>query len=97
MLTRVVEKAIAFERPFHVAACDVALPAGSYVLETEEEEILGLSFVAYRRVGMRLTWSGEAGRDAPLRSVRVSSEEIEAAVLGDRSLLERRAARPWRV
>lgn len=39
-----------FRRPFHIGWTDHALPAGSYEVVTEEEQLEAISFVAYRRL-----------------------------------------------
>jgi hypothetical protein len=39
-----------FRRPFRLRGWSEAQPAGTYVVETEEEPIEGLSFAAFRRV-----------------------------------------------
>jgi hypothetical protein len=46
---RTSETTITFRHPFVLAALDRAQPAGSYRVVIEEEEIPGLSFVAFRR------------------------------------------------
>ena len=44
-----------FSRPFRLRGWKEPHPAGVYALETEEALIDGLSFIAYRRVGITLT------------------------------------------
>ena len=51
---RTTETTITFRRPFMLSALDKTQPAGTYRLVTEEEEIPGLSFVAFRRTAMML-------------------------------------------
>jgi hypothetical protein len=51
---RTTETTITFRRPFTLSALDKAQPAGTYRLVTEEEEIPGLSFVAFRRTAIML-------------------------------------------
>jgi hypothetical protein len=50
MTTRTSRKTVTFERSFSLRGIDRELPAGSYVVETDEELIEGVSFPAYRRV-----------------------------------------------
>jgi hypothetical protein len=51
---RTIETMVTFRHPFVLAALETAQPAGTYRLVTEEEEIPGLSFVAFRRTAMML-------------------------------------------
>jgi hypothetical protein len=51
---RTTETMITFRHPFVLAALEATQPAGTYRLVTEEEEIPGLSFVAFRRTAMML-------------------------------------------
>ena len=44
---------ITFQAPFRLRICDGVFPAGTYEVDTDEELIDGLSFVAYRRTA---TW-----------------------------------------
>ena len=50
MLFRTTSRTVTFRMPFSIAAVEHELPAGAYLLETDEELIQGLSFPAYRRV-----------------------------------------------
>jgi hypothetical protein len=52
--TRTTETTITFRRPFSLTAIDGLQPAGTYRLVTDEEEILGLSFLALRRTATML-------------------------------------------
>ena len=53
-MTGSTETTVTFRRPFTLAALDGVQPAGTYRLVAEEEEIAGLSFVAFRRVATLL-------------------------------------------
>ena len=50
MNERITRKSVTFLHPFSLAGIDEILEAGTYIVETLEELIEGLSFVAYRRV-----------------------------------------------
>ena len=54
MSTRTIETTVTFSRPFTLSSVEGQQPAGTYRLETEEEEIDGLSFSAFRRMTMTL-------------------------------------------
>jgi hypothetical protein len=47
---RVTSRVITFVYPFSLKGIDGELPSGSYTLETVEELIANVSFLAYRRV-----------------------------------------------
>ena len=47
---------MSFARPFMLEGYDQELPAGEYVVETDEELIQGLSCPAYRRPGQKQAW-----------------------------------------
>jgi hypothetical protein len=51
---RSTETAITFRHPFVLAALETTQPAGTYRVVVEEEEIPGLSFVAFRRTATLL-------------------------------------------
>ena len=51
---RTIETMVTFRHPFVLGAVAAVQPAGTYRLVTEEEEIPGLSFVAFRRTAMML-------------------------------------------
>ena len=50
MLERTYRKSISFDLPFFVEGLDREQPAGTYTVETVQELIEGLSFLAYRTV-----------------------------------------------
>jgi hypothetical protein len=50
MTVRTSRKTVTFTRPFSLSGIDKVQPAGTYMVETDEELLPGLSFPAYRRV-----------------------------------------------
>ena len=56
MSVRTTTKSVTFRRPF-LKGADGLQPAGTYVVETEEEAIPALSFLAYRRLSTTMTLS----------------------------------------
>ena len=70
MLTRTQRSTLVFARPFSVNGEAQRQPAGSYIIETEEELLEGLSFPAYRRVATTITLqSAPAGAVVQMLSV----------------------------
>jgi hypothetical protein len=51
---RTIETMVTFHHPFVLSALETAQPAETYRMVTEEEEIPGLSFVAFRRTATML-------------------------------------------
>ena len=54
MSVRTTETTVTFKRPFTLPSVDSPQPAGTYRLVMDEEEILGLSFLAFRRTATML-------------------------------------------
>ena len=50
METRTVRKTVTFTQPFALAGVDGIQPAGTYDVDTDEETIDDVSFIAWRRV-----------------------------------------------
>lgn len=50
MVERLTSKSVEFVFPFLLGGVDGLQPAGVYEVETVEEQIDGLSFIAYRRL-----------------------------------------------
>jgi hypothetical protein len=90
MLTRTREATVTFVRPFRLAELDAQQPAGVYRVVTDEEEILGLSMLAWRRVATALhvpavEAEGAASRPArgPAQVFLVDPAGLEAALAAD--------------
>jgi hypothetical protein len=74
---------VTFTRPFVIAGFEQELPAGEYVIETEEELIEGLSFPAYRRVSTTLHVDRIPGRPGQKESWQIVPEALEVALIRD--------------
>jgi hypothetical protein len=83
MTIRNTNRTVVFIHPFRLTALDAPQPPGSYVVETEEELIQGLSFPAYRRMGAWLRLPPPPGSGALDRVVNIDAAELEAALAGD--------------
>jgi len=55
MVERLTINSVEFAFPFVLSGMDGPQPAGTYEVQTVEEQIDGLSFVAYRRVSTMIT------------------------------------------
>lgn len=83
MSTRSTETTVTFGRPFALAAVDGIQPAGTYRLVTEEEQIPGVSFAAYRRCATMLHLPGDPAPGQTCFVVQVDPAELAAALAAD--------------
>jgi hypothetical protein len=60
MLSRTQRSTLIFSKPFRLTGEARMQPSGTYVVETEEELLEGLSFPAYRRTAMSITLQAPA-------------------------------------
>ncbi|MFM9847276.1 MAG: hypothetical protein ACKVP3_08945 [Hyphomicrobiaceae bacterium] len=82
---RVTSRAVTFARPFSLSGVEGELAAGSYTIETVEEPIAGLSFLAYRRVSTAIVLSANGGRSRQI--VTIDAQDLEAAEARDSASL----------
>jgi hypothetical protein len=83
MTTRTTETEITFRQPFMLRAFDARQPAGTYRLVVDEEEIFGLSFLAYRRMATMLHIPAISVQGERHQVVEVDPEELAAALDAD--------------
>jgi len=86
MNVRTHETMVTFDYPFRMSGADGVLPAGTYRVVVDEEEILGLSFTAYRRVATMLHTPAVSAPQGRSASLAIESSELEAALMKDRQL-----------
>lgn len=80
---RTTETTITFHHPFLLPSVDCPQPAGTYRLVTDEEEILGLSFLAFRRTAIMLHTPAISTSDRQDQVFYVTSMELAAALEAD--------------
>jgi hypothetical protein len=80
---RTTETTVTFRRPFTLSALDKAQPAGTYRVVAEEEEIEGLSFVAFRRTATLLHLPALPATGAAHQVVSLDPVEWAAVVAAD--------------
>jgi hypothetical protein len=80
---RTTETAITFRYSFVLTALEATQTAGTYLLVTEEEEIAGLSFVAFRRTAMMLHLPALSATSGTHQVVNVDPVEWAAVVEAD--------------
>jgi hypothetical protein len=88
MTVRTRKKEVTFARPFVLGGLDEVLPAGAYIVETDERRVNGVSFLAYRRISTRIHLPAASGNPALGRTLITSPEALEAAVMRDQAPAE---------
>ena len=72
-----------FLHPFSLAGIEEKLDAGTYIVETLEELIEGVSFVAYRRLSTTIETTGMGFGQAARQVVTIDPLDLEAALTID--------------
>lgn len=83
MNIRSTETTVTFKHPFNLQAFEGEQPAGIYRLVIDEEEIIGLSFLAYRRIATMLHTPALSALDGKHQVFQTNPSEIEAALRTD--------------
>lgn len=89
MNPRTSRKTITFTQPFSLRGIDGVQPPGAYTVETDEELIEGLSFLAYRRIATVMFLPPQAGGTIMGQIATVDPLELEAARARDSAGEER--------
>jgi hypothetical protein len=84
MIDRSTETTVTFRHPFRLTALDRPQPAGTYLIVTDEEEILGLSYVAFRRTATMLHIPAVGASRTHAEVVCIDPLELTAALIADR-------------
>jgi hypothetical protein len=64
------------------------LPAGDYSVETEEELVEGISYVAYRRTAIVLRLHAKSGPSHLTRALVIDPDELDAALAREQATAE---------
>jgi hypothetical protein len=83
MAVRTTETTVTFTHPFVLSSVEGPLPAGSYRLVTDEEEIPGLSFLAFRHAATMLHLPALSSPDLTRQVVPVDRTELAAVLAAD--------------
>jgi len=81
MNRRTSRKTVTFARPFSLRGIDGLQPAGTYTVETEEEPVPGLSFLAWRRVATLMFLPSRPGGTDQVAAI--DPLELETALARD--------------
>ena len=83
MATRTITSTVVFNRPFLITGLDEEQPAGSYQVETDEEQIDDVSFVAYRRLATFLHLHPSPDQPGTRQTLTIDPVELERALQAD--------------
>lgn len=94
MVKRINKKLVTFQFPFSIDDIGKQLPAGDYTIETEEESIVGLSFLAYRHIETILVERPPKGKPGATHYWSIDHEALTQAIEtdADRFLASKRSA-----
>ena len=84
MPDRSTETTVTFRHPFQLSALDGPQAAGTYMVVTDEEEILGLSYTAFRRTATLLHLPALGVSRTRAEVVCIDPLELTAALIADR-------------
>jgi hypothetical protein len=79
MADRITREAVTFLHPFRLAGVEDAQPAGAYTVETIEEPIGDLSFIAYRRTSTTIVLTSERFGPGSRQVVTIDPLDLQAA------------------
>jgi hypothetical protein len=80
---RTARHSITFAQPFGVTGVEQEQPAGTYLIETDEELIEGLSFSAYRRTSTRIRLAADPRRPGIEEIVEINCPFITARLAAE--------------
>lgn len=83
MVKRINKRLVTFQFPFSLEDIGKQLPAGDYTIETEEESIAELSFLAYRHIETILVERPPKGKPGATRYWPVDQESLAKAIKAD--------------
>jgi hypothetical protein len=89
MNTRTTRKTVTFTQPFHLAGVDGVQPPGTYEVDTEEEQIDSMTFLAWRRVTTTIV----IARGGVTQLHCIDPVDLDASLLRDAGLTVRPAGR----
>jgi len=84
MATRTTSKIVTFTKPFVLGDIDEVLPAGDYVVDTDENLIEGLSFAAYFRASTTIYLPNGSSNPRLWRSANIDPQALDMALARDR-------------
>jgi hypothetical protein len=83
MTVRTTETRVTFQNSFMLRTFEARQPPGTYRLVTDDEEIFGISFLAYRRTATMLHTPAISVQSTRRQVIEVDPEELAAALEAD--------------
>jgi hypothetical protein len=87
MTMRTIKRTVTFARPFKLGVSDTELPAGRYLIETDEELVDGASFPVYRRTATIMQLIADPLRPGITETMTIDPLQLEAALEADSTLV----------
>lgn len=84
MTERTTLATVDFRHPFKIAGVEGEHPAGTYIVETIEEPIGGLSFLAYRRVSTTIVLPSRSFGPSARQVVTIEPQDLDSAQARDK-------------
>lgn len=85
MTTRTTTRTVTFAKPFVLDELDEVFPAGAHTVDTDEELVHGISFVAYRRGLTTIHLYPKPGRPGRVRTLTIDPKQLDAAIERDQA------------
>lgn len=82
-MLKTTETEVTFRKPFTLRSVNTRFPAGTYRLLTDEEEIDGLSFQAWRRVATMLIAPSISTQDGSQQIFTIDPDDLVTAQKAD--------------
>ena len=83
MSTRTTESLVTFSHPFMLRGLEKQQAAGTYRVVVDEEEILGLSFLAYQRTSTMLHSPAVSAKSGSHQVYEIDPNELATALEAD--------------
>ena len=85
MTLRTHRETLVFTQPFTLSGVEDVQAPGAYMVQTDEELLEGLSFLAYRRLATIIFVPLRHGEPGSLQAITVDPRELADALARDRS------------
>nr|WP_321360259.1 hypothetical protein [uncultured Hyphomonas sp.] len=85
MTNRISKHLVTFRSPFYLESLEDEWPAGDYTIETEEEPLDSVSFLAFRRVGTTMIVHSRRNGRTQHQYVLIDPDELAAALSRDQA------------
>lgn len=83
MINRTKQTTVHFSRPFALPGFDELQPAGDYLVDHDEEQIEGVSWLAWRRVATFIHLPATKSQSLARQMVPITSTDLDAALEKD--------------